>query len=160
MSAFAGAAAALAGVVISELMRFMRERSQRRHARAVLLREKYEELARLHNDSLRWMDRLLAAQGWEEFRSLTQAEAARHAYVLALIYFPKLKGPLEDYLTMCLDFQLCLQKAFKSSVPASAGAQAESHDEVKFTRVCEEVRAQRQRVDEALQANATAYAVA
>ena len=101
-----GALIALLGVLVAQLVSMLQARLERQHKREILLRTKYEEFARHFLASIEMPGRLLTCTTDEEIHSVTQQTDANQAALLALIYFPEFREPMqryvESYQALCL----------------------------------------------------------
>ena len=156
-SVVAGAAIALCGVLLAQLVAMIQSRLDREHKRDILLRTKYEELAEHLNDSLLWATSVLSVCTFEEMQSRTQPIPARKAYTLSLLYFPKLKPFAESYVDASIAFQNTLIENFRPLNGVSAGAQAAKHTPQAFNAAGERLRATREAFDNEIQNCASEY---
>jgi hypothetical protein len=117
------AVSALSGTFISQIATMLRERSDRSHKRNVLLREKYEEMVFLITSGQEWMGHVVNAKDLSELMTLPPVNA-RKALVLANIYFPKLRDPMQQFLNASVDFQKILIDNHEFLASKSVGVQA------------------------------------
>lgn len=94
-----GALLALLGVLVAQLVAMLQSRLERQHKREILLRTKYEELGQHFLASTDEPTRLLKCKTHEEIQDAILQSEAKQAQLLALIYFPPLRGPLQQYIS-------------------------------------------------------------
>ena len=94
-----GALIALLGVLIAQLVAMLQARLDRQNKREILLRTKYEELGQHFLASTDAPARLLKCKTHEEIEDAVQQLEAKQAQLLALIYFPPLRDPLQRYVS-------------------------------------------------------------
>ena len=101
-----GAVLALSGVLFAQFVSMLQSWPDRRNKREILLRTKYEEMGRHFLASIEMPGRLLSCTTDEEIHAVTHQTGANQAALLALIYFPELRKPIqlyvESYQTLCL----------------------------------------------------------
>ena len=101
-----GAVLALSGVLFAQFVAMLQSWLDRRNKREILLRTKYEEFAQHFLASIETPGRLLSCTTDEEIHAVTHQTDANQAALLALIYFPELREPMQRYVE---SFQnLCL----------------------------------------------------
>jgi len=94
-----GAALALLGVLVAQLVSMIQARLERQNKREILLRTKYEELGQHFLSSTEMPGHLLKCTCHAEILEVTHQSAANNAQLLALIYFPPLRKPIERYVS-------------------------------------------------------------
>ncbi|HCE4620926.1 TPA: hypothetical protein NGS41_003943 [Vibrio parahaemolyticus] len=87
---------AIIGSLIPQIFVLRKEANNKEHARLVLLREKYEELAGLIQQSEHWCSSLFKCKSISDLHEYNIFEPQRKALVLALIYFPEFKEQLKE----------------------------------------------------------------
>ena len=158
--AIVAASSALGGVAISQGFSLLQSYFDREHQRRILLRTKYEELANHLNDSIVWANELLRVTTFKELHARTQPIAARRAYTLALLYFPRLKMHAERYVAASIAFQNVLVENFRPLDNVTAGAQAAKHSIQTFNAAGEHFRSAREAFDHQIQECANVYIAA
>lgn len=88
----------LAGVAISQWASAFHADREREYKRKVLLREKYEEMAKYFLDSMRRAGDLMHAKNQQEMQSLLVDQGANNCNLLCLLYFPELQEHSSRYL--------------------------------------------------------------
>jgi hypothetical protein len=104
-----GALLALFGVLVAQLVAMLQAWLERQHKREILLRTKYEEFGQHFLASTEMPGRLLSCKDHEEMQGVLHQTAANQAQLLALIYFPPLRKPIERYISSYQN--LCLMVA-------------------------------------------------
>lgn len=94
-----GALIALLGVLIAQLVAMLQARLARQNKREILLRTKYEELGQHFLASTERPAGLLRCTTHEEIQDAIRQTEAKQAQLLALIYFPPLREPLQRYVS-------------------------------------------------------------
>lgn len=122
--AMISAGAALAGVALSQAIAMLQAHLARQNARHVLLRTKYEELAGHVTDSMTWSQALLDRHTARAAGSPASAEAslplaARRAYVLALLYFPRLTAAADRHMQAAMHVGLSFDAAVTNQEPTA-----------------------------------------
>lgn len=97
--AIVSALSVLFGVVISQGVAMFQSWLDRRNKREILLRTKYEELGQHFLASTEKPARLLKCKTHEEIEDAILQSEAKQAQLLALIYFPPLRDPLQRYVS-------------------------------------------------------------
>ncbi|HFQ4951424.1 hypothetical protein HQK29_23360 [Vibrio vulnificus] len=87
---------AIIGSLVPQLFVLIKEANNKKHARLVLMREKYEELAGLIQQSEQWCSSLFECESISDLHQYNIFEPQRKALVLALIYFPEFKELLKE----------------------------------------------------------------
>lgn len=155
-----GAAAALSGVALSQVISLLHSHLDRRHQRRVLLRSKYEELMGHLNESLEWANSMTLAGPDGLTQSARQPMPARRVYALVLLYFPLLKQESVVFLQACLDFQSAIHQRFLPSVNASASAQAAKENGEVLSAASSGLKSARLSLDAAIEKCAKKYITA
>ncbi|WP_136526568.1 hypothetical protein [Geomonas ferrireducens] len=122
------ASAALAGVLISQAVTFLRSSLDKKHDRNKLLRQKYEEMMFHFTASLQYTKNLDSCTTKAEVLALSQAVDARKALSLCLLYFPDLVDASNAYVQGQVMYFVSLVTAYKDHIPFNAGSQALVHD--------------------------------
>lgn len=101
-----GAAIALLGVLVAQLVAMIQARLERQNKREILLRTKYEELGMHFLESMKLPHALMQATSTEAILALTHQESANKARMLATVYFHPLEQLIglysESYSDICL----------------------------------------------------------
>ncbi len=87
---------AILGSLIPQVVVLIKEAKNKEHIRQVLIRNKYEELAALIQQSEQWSSSLALCKSMDELAHYNVYEPQRKALILALIYFPEFKAPLSS----------------------------------------------------------------
>lgn len=90
--------AALGGVALAQGVAMLQSWLDRRNKREILLRTKYEELGQHFLASTDAPARLLKCKTHEEIEDAVRQLEAKQAQLLALIYFPPLRDPIQRYV--------------------------------------------------------------
>lgn len=96
--AIVSASSVLLGIVISQGVAMFQSWLDRRNKREILLRTKYEELGQHFLASIEMPGRLMRCTSHEEIQGVLHQTAASQAQLLALIYFPPLREPIQRYV--------------------------------------------------------------
>lgn len=100
-----GAALALLGVLVAQLVAMIQARLERQHKREILLRTKYEELGMCFLASMKLPEALLLCETHEQTLTVLHQTEANKAHLLALVYFPQLRQAtgryIESYSALC-----------------------------------------------------------
>lgn len=94
--AFITGVSAVVGSLIPQVFVLIKEANNKKYAREVLMREKYEELAGLIQQSEQWCSLLAECKSINELYRYNIFEPQRKALVLALIYFPEFKVKMKE----------------------------------------------------------------
>ena len=105
--AIVSASSVLLGAAISQGSAMLQSWLDRRNKREILLRTKYEEMGFHFLESMRLTGALLTCATHEETLEVTHQESTNKARMLAMVYFPELREPLElysaSYSALCLN---------------------------------------------------------
>lgn len=96
MVALIAGVSAILGSLIPQVIILVKEAKNKEHVRQVLIRDKYEELAALIQQSEQWSSSLILCKSEDELAHYNVFEPQRKALILALIYFPEFKAPLSS----------------------------------------------------------------
>jgi len=149
------ATSALSGVVISQAISILLLFLDKRHKKHVLLRQKYEEMMFLFQSSLGYFQDVQNCKTFDQLYQLSNSPEAGKAYGLALLYFPCLVEPLNDYTVAQVSFYDSVITIFNKNIPANAGGQAVVSEGHK--QVMESLFEQKNIVMDALISNAKKY---
>lgn len=153
------AGSAIAGAAITQIVGVFLAYLDRRHKKKVLLREKYEELALLINESNSWLSVQMNAKSLSELRC-GYPEKARKATVLAHIYFPKLRDACESYVNACSDFNIVLVENHQFDPSHDVGTQAAHSNPEALEAAAQNARICRQSLEDQIVQFASIYAKA
>lgn len=128
LTAIIAATAALSGVIISQAISIFLSFLDKRHRRAVLLREKYEEMMFQFQDSLTYYSQVGTCKDLDSLLQNSHSVSAQRTLGLALLYFPKLAPALEDYCRAQVSYYSVIVSLYKPDIPATAAAQARVHN--------------------------------
>ena len=152
-----GALLALLGVLVSQLVAMLQARLERQHKREILLRTKYEEFGRHFLASTEMPGRLLSCKDHEEMQGVLHQTAANQAQLLALIYFPPLRKPIERYVSSYQN--LCLVVAslyFQNPNAETVGGSVFNHPDYQMASIAH--RAEKEELANQIETHATTYA--
>jgi hypothetical protein len=121
--------AALAGVIISQAISITLSFLDKRHQKHILLRQKYEQLMFLFQDSLMYIPAVQNCRTVAEIQQNAYSIPAGRALGLSHLYFPSLVDPLTGYQQSLISFYGSVASVFDPNIPASAGAQLLISDE-------------------------------
>lgn len=155
--AIISAAAALSGVVISQLISLTQDFLNRKNQRRQLLREKYEDLLNHLNESISFSTTIMSSKTIEELTFNSQPISARRIYGLTLLYFPRLTNHSAEYLESSIMFQHAISDGFKYIENTSAGAQALVHNKSATLAANEAQNRARHALDMEIKKCATEY---
>ena len=154
---------ALAGTVVGQafslISGLITGRVDRRHKREVAQKERLEKMVDDITVTLAWFPALTKCRTLEEITSAPPPPEARHAAMLASLYFPSLVDPARDYVNGLVRYYEFATGCFQSGVPATLGAQkamAVSRNS-SLTEREQEPLILRQRLDDAIAAEAKKY---
>jgi hypothetical protein len=99
--AIVSASSALAGVVVSAAVATTQSWLDRRHKRKELLREKYEAMAMLFLDSMKWPSYLLYATSSSQIADSSHPLSANKVHMLCTVYFPRFRAKSGAYIDAC-----------------------------------------------------------
>ncbi len=153
------AGSAILGAVVTQIVSIFLAHLERRHRKKVLLREKYEELAHLVQESNYWLSEQMKASSLSNLGSC-YPEKARRAMVLAHIYFPKLRKVCEKYVDACVDLTKVLVDNYQFLPDCDAGTQVASSNMEALKIATDNVHVSRQNLEEQLVKFADTYAAA
>lgn len=122
--AYIAAGSALSGVVVSQVISIGLSIFEKRHKKAVLLRQKYEELVFLFQDSLGYVQAVYNCETQSQLYQLGVCAQTNKALVLASLYFPDLVEPLSMYSDAQLSFYHSVINVYQESIGSHVGAQA------------------------------------
>lgn len=128
-----GAVAALAGVLLSQVISISLSVFDKKHAKKVLLRQKYEEMMNEFQNSLLYVQDVHTCKTTDQLFQLSHSPQTGKAYSLALLYFPDLIEPLKQYSIAQVSFYNSVITIFNADIPVNAGGQAirnEGHQHV------------------------------
>jgi hypothetical protein len=109
--AIIAAAAALLGVIVSQVFSILHKSAERRYERQTLLRQKFEEMSMHISSSLNWLATMHNSTSWQELVVHSQSKDARRAVTLCQLYFPELTEPVNRYIRAQIS---CYQHAVES----------------------------------------------
>lgn len=154
------ASSALGGVIVSQAFSLLQSFFERRHQKRVLLRTKYEELARSLNEAIEWVSDTSSSKSIPELHARSVPKSARWVYSLSLLYFPKLKEQAAQLVSACADFQHVLIDNYTETESGSAGGQAARKSGQQLQAAARSVVVARTELDTAIQKHASSYAAA
>jgi hypothetical protein len=134
--AIVSASSVLLGAAISQGAAMFQSWMDRRHKREILLRTKYEEFGQHFLASTEMPGRLLSSKDHEEMQGVLHQTAANQAHLLALIYFPPLREPIERYISSYQN--LCLVVAdlyFKNPNAETVGGSVFNHTDYQVASI-------------------------
>jgi len=121
---FIGAAAALAGVLLSQIISIALSVFDKKHAKKVLLRQKYEELMNEFQNSISYIQDVHTCKTLDQLFQLSHSPHTGKAYGLALLYFPDIEEPLGQYGVSQVSFYNSVITIFNADIQVNAGGQA------------------------------------
>ena len=157
--ALIAAGSAIAGTIVTQIVSVLLSYLDRKHQKKVLLREKYEELALLINESGEWLSNKMTAVTISEL-TLDGPEKARKATVLAHIYFPKLRDACECYVNTNVEFVNYLCDYYQDGSGLSMSVLAVKADEHGYQTTVNNVLNSRTTLEESIIKYASEYAKA
>ncbi len=125
------AGSALAGVLLSQFISIGLSVFDKRHQKNILLRQKYEEMMFLFQDSLSYVQAVYNCDSFSQLCQLSSAPGTNKALGLASLYFPSLVEPLSMYSDSQLSFYHSVISLYDESKPANAGAQVVANSDHK-----------------------------
>lgn len=152
------ATSALCGVVVSGVFALILAGSARKYQRKILLREKYEELAKSLVDSLEDYLNLLASNNHHELLLHSRHAHAQKVDVLARLYFPELKQSASEYLISLVAFQNSLAANYDPKIKESVGVQGANSQKVNIAQ--KQLETAKQFLELAIEKHANKYAIA
>jgi len=117
----------ITGVVISQTITLLISFFDKRHKKHQLLRQKYEEMMFYFQDSLAYFQEVQNCKTRHQLFQLSMSPQTGKACGLALLYFPNLVTPLNNYALAQVAFFNSVITSFDENIPANAGGQAMSH---------------------------------
>lgn len=157
-TAIIAATAALSGVLLSQALSLLQTFLDRKHQRQKLLRQKYEEMTFLVQESLQYYNELNTTREYEQILSQPSNPRSQRARVLALLYFPQLEKELTSYILAEVAFYKLIVSNFDYSNPANAGSQARVKDPENLSAAEQNIFQAKNTLLEALTKNARRYA--
>jgi hypothetical protein len=148
--------AALAGVLIGLLFSVMKDLSERKHQRRILLRGKYEELALSLCESVSHLLELQSVDTIPHLLLLSRPVHAQKIDILARLYFPELIQLSDDYLFSVTSFQNSLAENYDSRSSLNVGEQGAKSEEV--LKIKDNLMTAKHALDEAIDKYAEKYA--
>jgi len=116
------AGAALSGVLLSQIISVSLSLFDKRHQRLILHRQKYEEMMFYFQDSLTYLELVQGLRTFDQLRQRSPPSQTARAYGLALLYFPTLQKPLEQYTLAQVSFYNTVVELFDEGVGVTVGA--------------------------------------
>ena len=153
------ASSAIAGAAITQIVGVFLAHLERRHKRKVLLREKYEELALLVQESMSWPSDQMNAKSLSDLRD-SYPSKARKATVLAHIYFPKLRDACENYVNASVSFNIVLVDNHEFNQGYDVGTQAAHANPQALETAANNLQVCRQSLEDKIIQYASSYAKA
>jgi hypothetical protein len=153
--AYIAAGSALSGVVLSQIISIGLAVFEKKHKKNVLLRQKYEEMLFLFQDSLRYVQDVYNCESQSQLYQLGFCAQTNKSLGLALLYFPGLVEPLSKYSDAQLSFYHSVVSIYRASVNSNVGAQVVGNQKHKQALV-DLSNAQKDAIDEAIR-NAKKY---
>jgi len=92
-----GGGLALVGAMLGTILTFVNSHLERRQRRGEVLRQKYEELADLVDETIGWFPTLDLCDTMQSLVTAHPPKAVRSLASLAMVYFPELVKPAKDY---------------------------------------------------------------
>jgi hypothetical protein len=154
------ALSALGGVVVSQFFSLLQAHFEHKHQKKILLRTKYEELARHLNEAMEWVSIASSSKSIPELHARSIPTAARWVYSLSLLYFPELKESAVQLVSACSEFQHVLIDNYTESEVGSAGGQAARKSGQQLQAAARSIVVARTELDAAIQKHAGSYAAA
>ena len=122
--AIIASSATILGVVISQAISIGLSIFDKKNKKHVLLRQKYEEMMFEFHDSLKYIQDVQTCETLEQLFEHSRSPQSGKSLGLALLYFPDLVEPLENYSHSQVSFYQSIISSFNPSIPHNAGAQA------------------------------------
>ena len=151
------ASAALSGVLISQAISLLLSFLDKRHKKHILLRQKYEEMMFLFQDSLTYYNQVATCRTLDQLLQLTHSVPAQKALGLALLYFPNLEQSLGNYVMSQVAYYDLICTVYNPEIPANAGAQARVHHNQELQKVETQLFNAKNKVMELLKTNVKKY---
>lgn len=154
------ASSALGGVIVSQAFSLVQSFFERRHQRRVMLRSKYEELARTLNEAMQWVSEGSSSRSIADLHSRSIPTPARWVYSLSLLYFPELKEEATQLISAIIAFQHVLIDNYTEAEIGSAGGQAARKARQQLDAAQRSIVVARTELDALIQKHAGKYAAA
>ena len=132
--AIVSASSVVLGIVISQGVAMFQSWLDRRNKREILLRTKYEELGQHFLTSIEMPGRLMACTSHEEIQGALHQAAASQAQLLALIYFPPLREPIQRYVVSYQNLCLVVAEIYYKKEGGSVGGNVGNHPDYQAAR--------------------------
>lgn len=133
--AIVSASSVLLGVAISQGVAMFQSWLDRRNKREILLRTKYEELGQHFLASIETPVRLMKCTTHEEIQDVISRSAASQAQLLALIYFPPLREPIQRYVASYQNLCLAVTTLYYQKPDGqSVGGRVYNHPDYQAAR--------------------------
>lgn len=151
-----GAALALSGVLLAQVVAMLQSWLDRRNKRQVLLRTKYEEFGLLVLDSMKLAEELLRVDSHEKKLSVVHQKDANKALLLALIYFPLLRQVTGQYIESYAALAAVALSIYTPQNRQMLGAQVS--DSSEYSRARDAHLAARKRLQDQIEIQSVVYA--
>lgn len=148
------ALAALAGVLVTGSIEWIKTASTRRHETKTLFRDRLETLTAALTETIAWADSLLSASEYDVLRARSVPIPPRRIHALTLVYFPELRPFAERLLTASQNLSNVLISAPRWLPPITAGGNAALHSPDQLQASAESFRQARCDLDDAIAAYA------
>lgn len=137
--AIIAASSALAGVIISQAISLLLSYLDRKHKKNILLRQKFEEMMFLFQNSLNYHSEVGNCKTLDDLVKQTHSVSAQKALGIAMLYFPTIEMVLENYVKSQVGYYQFICSVYNPDIPASAGAIARVNHPDKIREVEEQL---------------------
>ena len=129
--AIVSASSVLLGAAISQGSAMIQSRLDRKHKREILLRTKYEELGFHFLASTEMPGQLMKCTSHEEIQGALHQTEANQAQLLALIYFPPLREPIQRYVASYQHLCFAVAEIYYKAEGGSVGGKVGNHPDYR-----------------------------